>query len=44
MSTLTKIKSIEHITHDVIRIRTNKPDEISYHPGQAIDISINKAE
>lgn len=37
-----KIKSIEHLTHDVLRIRTAKPDSIAYIPGQAADISINK--
>ncbi len=38
-----KIKSIEHITHDVLRIQLEKPANIDYHPGQAADISINKA-
>lgn len=40
--TAVKITSIEHATHDVMHIRTEKPDSISYLPGQAADISINK--
>ena len=42
MSNIVKIKSIEPITHDVYRIKTEKPDGIEYRPGQAVDISINK--
>jgi ferredoxin-NADP reductase len=37
-----KIISIRHLTHDVIRIVTEKPEKINYVPGQAVDISINK--
>jgi len=37
-----KIKSIEHVTHDVLRIVTEKPPSLSFTPGQAADISINK--
>ena len=37
-----KIKSIEHVTHDVLRIVTEKPPSLSFKPGQAADISINK--
>ena len=37
-----KIKSIEHITHDVLRIVSEKPAEYSFTPGQATEISINK--
>ena len=37
------IKSIEHITHDVLRIVTEKPEPFSFIPGQAADIAINKA-
>ncbi len=43
MSKAVKVKSVEHLTHDVIRIRTEKPEGIQYMPGQAMDISINKA-
>ncbi|MCO6461566.1 MAG: hypothetical protein J5I59_09190 [Saprospiraceae bacterium] len=42
MSNLVKITSIEPITHDVYRIRAEKPDGIEYRPGQAVDISLNK--
>lgn len=37
-----KIIAIEHLTHDVIRIVTEKPATIDYKPGQAVDISINR--
>lgn len=37
-----KIKSIEHLTHDVLRIVAEKPASLNYQPGQAIDLSINK--
>jgi ferredoxin-NADP reductase len=39
---LVKIKSIKHITHDVLQIVTEKPQQITFTPGQAADISINK--
>jgi len=38
-----KIKSIGHVTHDVLRIVTEKPEPFSFIPGQAADIAINKA-
>ena len=37
-----KIISIGHITHDVLQIFTEKPKELSFTPGQAAEISINK--
>jgi ferredoxin-NADP reductase len=37
-----KIKSIEKITHDVLRIETTKPVGYHFIPGQATEISINK--
>ena len=37
-----KILSIENATHDVRRIRTVKPPDLNFTPGQAADISINK--
>ncbi|MBS1729363.1 MAG: flavodoxin reductase [Bacteroidetes bacterium] len=43
MSQIVKILSIENLTHDVLRIRTEKPAVIQYNPGQAADISINKS-
>jgi ferredoxin-NADP reductase len=37
-----KIESIEKLTHDVLRIVTEKPPNYSFVPGQATEISINK--
>jgi ferredoxin-NADP reductase len=37
-----KIKSIANVTHDVLRIRTEKPQDYSFTPGQATDVSVNK--
>lgn len=42
MEHTVKIKSIGHVTHDVLRIVTEKPPSFSFKPGQAADISINK--
>ncbi|MDP4184835.1 MAG: flavodoxin reductase [Bacteroidota bacterium] len=39
---LVKIKSIKHITHDVLQIVTEKPQQYNFDPGQATDVSINK--
>lgn len=41
MAQLVKILSIEHLTHDVLKIMAGKPAQLNYHPGQAVDISIN---
>ena len=38
-----KIKLIEKITHDVLRIITEKPGRYTFIPGQATEISINKS-
>ena len=37
-----KIKSINHITHDVLKIVTDKPQKFNFTPGQATEVSINK--
>lgn len=37
-----KIKSIEHITPDVMQIVTEKPPKYNFTPGQATEIAINK--
>lgn len=37
-----KVKSVVHVTHDVLRIVLEKPKDIAFNPGQAIEISINK--
>ena len=42
MEHTVKIKSIEHVTHDVLRIVTEKPPSFSFKAGQAADIAINK--
>lgn len=36
------IESISNVTHDVLRIRTNKPAGFDFMPGQAANIAINK--
>jgi ferredoxin-NADP reductase len=41
-SQIVKIISIQHITHDVLQIITDKPDQFHFTPGQAAEISINK--
>jgi len=42
MPSIIKIKNIEHLTHDVLRIEAEKPAGLTYNPGQAADIAINK--
>lgn len=42
MSITVKVKKVEHLTHDVLRVVAEKPVGIIYEPGQATDISINK--
>lgn len=37
-----KVKSVNHLTHDVLQIIAEKPNGIKYQPGQAADVSINK--
>lgn len=43
MGQIVKIRKIENLTHDVLRIVLEKPEGIQYEPGQAADVSINKA-
>ena len=38
-----KIKSINKITHDVLKIVTEKPEGFDFIPGQATEVSINKS-
>lgn len=40
---IIKIKSIEKVTHDVIRLVTSKPSGFNFVPGQAAELSINKS-
>lgn len=37
------VKSIDHVTHDVLRIVTDKPEGFNFVSGQADNISINKS-
>ena len=37
-----KVKSVEKATHDVLRIKTEKPKGFQFKPGQATDVTINK--
>jgi ferredoxin-NADP reductase len=39
---IVKIISVQHITHDVLQIVTEKPGHFVFNPGQATEISINK--
>jgi ferredoxin-NADP reductase len=39
---VVKIKAIQHITHDVLQIVTEKPLHFNFTPGQATEISINQ--
>jgi ferredoxin-NADP reductase len=41
---LVKIKFIDHITHDVLKIVTEKPAEYTFIPGQAVALSVNKSD
>ena len=41
---LVKIKSIKHITHDVIQIVSGRPAHYSFNPGQATEVAINKKD
>ena len=42
MQHIVKIQSIDKVTHDVLKIVTEKPENYAFKPGQATDISINK--
>ncbi|WP_300604592.1 flavodoxin reductase [Niabella sp.] len=37
-----KIRSIEHVTHDVLGIRVDKPESLVYIPGQATEVFIDR--
>ena len=39
---IVKIKSVQHITHDVLQIVTEKPQQYKFTPGQATEVAINK--
>ena len=37
-----KVKSVDKVTHDVLKIVTEKPQQYNFTPGQATEVSINK--
>ncbi len=41
---IVKVKSISPVTHDVLKIVTEKPENFHFIPGQATGISINKPD
>lgn len=42
MAQIVKIKSIMHLTHDVLQIIAEKPEGLAFEPGQAADIAVNR--
>lgn len=42
MEQSVKIISIEHLTPNVLKLVAEKPAELNFQPGQAVDLSINK--
>ncbi|KXK39826.1 MAG: hypothetical protein J5I52_06015 [Saprospiraceae bacterium] len=42
MAQTVKINSIDHVTHDVLRINAEKPAGLDFIVGQAVDVAINK--
>lgn len=42
MEHVTKVRSIEQVTHDVLRIEIEKPHQYTFNPGQATEVAINK--
>ena len=42
MQQQVRISAIKKITHDVLQIRTEKPPGLTFVPGQATELSINK--
>ncbi len=39
---IVKVKTVTKVTHDVLRIVTEKPPQYRYRPGQATEMTINK--
>ena len=39
---VVKIKAINKVTHDVLQIKTEKPNSLNFDPGQATEVAINK--
>lgn len=42
MAQSVKILSIDHLTHDVLKLVAERPKDLNYKPGQAVDISLQK--
>ncbi|HRP88604.1 MAG TPA: FAD-binding oxidoreductase [Edaphocola sp.] len=42
MAQTVKVKSTQHLTHDVLKIVLEKPKDLTFNPGQAVDFAINK--
>lgn len=42
MSNIVKILAKEFLTHDVIHLTVEKPENLTFTPGQATDIALNK--
>ena len=41
---ILKVKSVDKATHDVLRIKIEKPQHFHFEPGQATEIAINKKD
>ncbi|MEP7127470.1 MAG: flavodoxin reductase [Chitinophagales bacterium] len=39
---IVKVKSVDYVTHDVLKIVTERPHHFTFIPGQATEVSINK--
>ncbi len=39
---IVRVKSVDKLTRDVVKIVTEKPDNYTFTPGQATEISLNK--
>ena len=39
---IIKIKEVDHVTHDVLQFKTEKPENYDFTPGQATRVGINK--
>lgn len=39
---IIKIQSVDHVTHDVLRFKTEKPANYNFTPGQATRVAINQ--
>lgn len=39
-----RILETEHVTHDVVRLKVEKPSGLEFVPGQAVDFALDKSE